>query len=454
MAPSNERGPIAQSYEQLQSIPELHQARLAIILPPGSLDSVNRTVLQAAEIALLNIDDLLNRASDDLSSGNTLRAAAKLGWAGGFHRLLVELSLVPQRMAPLERRQPSGILTLAESPAYQALRLTVRRFDRTAIETIGPVLEQALEDPSSHAGEASVAHLARICSHEGEIWERHLLRVPVWHEVPSYASYIAAPLLRAAACGLRLKGDTCFMQFRALHQIPETLALECCEQLRMAISEIRAARPALALIHLGAVNTLLHVVTFSVRPLVENLTTADYHQIRENLGVTSGSHSVVMRYKLFQDLYTAAGAAALENHYFESDVPESRLMAAEIFRLRAGIQLWRDLHIHLPRNHLGGSASLPTRSLIGSVNAVAAVEGMQREASNHDPLRETAAVWQLEPPERAGALAEHGESEWSLDLFLRECTGRITQRRFPDVQQRSGYFTRRPTHIPPPAEEI
>jgi hypothetical protein len=361
---------------------------------------------------------------------------------------------VPQRTAALESRRPHGFVTVAESPAYQALRLTIRQYDRTAIEAIGWLVEAAVENPSSHPGEAAVAHLSRICSHESEIWEKNFLSVPVWHETPPYASYIAAPLLVTAALGVGLTGDTYFTQFRALHQIPETLALECCSQLRIVIQEIRDGSSTRALIHLAAVNTLLHVITFSVRPMVDNLSTADYHQIRENLGLTSGSHSVVMRYKLFQDLYTVAAGAAVEKGHFESDAPESRLIAAELFRMRAAITLWRDLHIHLPRNHLGGLSSAPTRSLIGSVNAIATVQQMQQDAARRDPLREVAARLQLETPERGGCLAEHVESESSLDKYLRECTARITQKRFPDVQQRSGYFSGRPTHAPPPEEDI
>ena len=36
---------------------------------------------------------------------------------------------------------------------------------------------------------------------------------------------------------------------------------------------------------------------------MDNLATSDYHKIRENLGLTSGSHSVGLHFHLFRDLY-------------------------------------------------------------------------------------------------------------------------------------------------------
>jgi hypothetical protein len=453
MLPSNERGPIAESYDQLQSLPELHQARDRVPLPSASLDSLNRTTLQAAEIALLNIHDLLNRASADIQSSMLPSAARKLSWAAGFHRLLIELSLLPPRTAALETRQPVAVLSVAESRAYRVLRLGIRRFDRTVIEHLGGALEAALEDPSGRPHEAEIAHLARMCSHESGIWERNLLSIPFRNAPGKYPKYIAADLLRRAVRGFSLTPETYLMQFRAVHQIPELLAMECCDHLRAAVPPIRDSRRAEALCRLSCASQLLHVITFSLRPIVENLTTADYHEIRENLGLTSGSHSVALRYKLFQELYAGCAGAALSTGYFDSPDAECCLVAAEILRIRSSIALWRDLHVHLPRNNLGGAGESPTRSLIGSADALPTVEQMQADALRRDPLREVATRLKLEE-QRRPALTRYAQSESSLDTHLRQCTARMTQRRFREVQERSGYFSGRPRFVPPPLERI
>ena len=447
MPAANERGPIAESYDELQAISELQQARSHVPLPAASVDSVNRTALQAAEVALLNIGDILQRSAADIRAGNTAGASRKLAWAAGFHRLLVELSLVPQRAAALECAPPQAVLSIARSRAYRALRVAVRRFDRCVIDTLGPLLEPALADPSAHLREAEIAHLARICSHESEVWERNLLSVPVWHTPRPYSEYIAAPLLRKAACGFALAGDTYFMQFRALHQVPELMAMECCDHLVDAARNIENEAPLDALCRLSCVNSLLHVVAFSIRPMVENLTTADYHTIRANLGLTSGSHSTVIRHKLFHEVYSTTAAAAVARGHFRSPDPASRLLASELLRARSSISLWRDLHVHLSRNNLGGSAPSPTRSLIGSVDALATVRQMQADAARRDPLHDAAAALRIEP-QGSPALAAYALSESSLDTCLRQCTARITQRRFPEVQERTGYFSGRPHCIP------
>ena len=145
--------------------------------------------------------------------------------------------------------------------------------------------------------------------------------------------------------------------------------------------------------------------------------------------------------------------AAIETGRLAPRRPESRLIASEMLRLRAAIALWRDLHLHLSRNNLGGSTPDPTRSLIGSVNAVATVRQMKADASRRDPLREWAAALGLETQGEPPPLTAYAGSENSLDTYLQECTGRITQRRFPAVQERSGYFGRPSDPIGSPTEK-
>ena len=54
---------------------------------------------------------------------------------------------------------------------------------------------------------------------------------------------------------------------------------------------------------LRCANILATGMTAAMPVIVDNLVTADYHEIRENLGLTSGSHSVGLHFHLFRDLY-------------------------------------------------------------------------------------------------------------------------------------------------------
>ena len=66
---NNERGVIAESYHELQGLATLAAARATYPLPKASPESTLRAIFQAAEIALLNLADLLARATGDLRRG-------------------------------------------------------------------------------------------------------------------------------------------------------------------------------------------------------------------------------------------------------------------------------------------------------------------------------------------------------------------------------------------------
>jgi hypothetical protein len=229
--------------------------------------------------------------------------------------------------------------------------------------------------------------------------------------------------------------------------------------------------------HLARASVLSDGIMASVPPMVDSLSTADYHQIRENLGLTSGSHSVTLRYHLFTNLYEelwealgahltgrAPGEAepdAVIHAVEASDAVAARdgqaqllqLIVGQCLALRAFVLQWRDQHLHLPRNNLGGSY---TRSLTGSPDAVKAVERMRDTARHRDPLQPLAQARGVDgeaDPERGGRLASYLHSEASLDSAILEATGRATQQRFRDVQERLGYFATRSQFTPPPKRE-
>src|SRR5438045_1266068 len=126
---SNERGPVAETYDELQGIPMLQEARSAVTLRVCSAEALIRTVLQCSEIALITLADLLNRSAQLPIP----EADRPLSWAVGFHRILLGLSRLPYVCGPmLAASPPNGPpLRLARSLGYRVFRAAVRRLDRT-----------------------------------------------------------------------------------------------------------------------------------------------------------------------------------------------------------------------------------------------------------------------------------------------------------------------------------
>jgi tryptophan 2,3-dioxygenase len=289
---------------------------------------------------------------------------------------------------------------------------------------------------------------------------------------------VVAQGLRDAVYDRVLKGDTYFTQFRGLHQIPEILGNEANDHIEQAIRDTRVGELKAALAHLRCVTVLMDGMLASMPPMADNLATSDYHEIRENLGLTSGSHSVCLRFHMFTDLYqqlaeavqghvtrtTRTGSDPVsvadavrvvdETRFEDAQAWQSHQLINEALAVRDGIVQWREQHLHLPRNNLGGGY---TKSLTGSPDAVVAVRKMRQAARTSDPMLPLARARGLASEQRADApqqLHDYLGSDSSLDSRILECTGEITQRRFVAVQQRLGFFANRCPFVAPPRRHV
>ena len=159
--------------------------------------------------------------------------------------------------------------------------------------------------------------------------------------------------------------------------------------------------------------------------MVDNLTTHDYHEIRENLGLTSGSHSIGIRHHMFTHLYEQLwDEVALVG---DKRGPTWDLLVTQLLFFRSFIFQWRDEHLHLPRNNLGGAA---TRSLTGSSDAVSVVEGMSDHARTGDPANAYISDGATPAQPERGPLASYLRTDESLDTALLTATGLVTQSKF------------------------
>jgi tryptophan 2,3-dioxygenase len=470
----NARGIIAEHYRDLQGLAVLEAARATYPLPRASDASTVRAVFQSVELALLNLADVTARAAADLERRAIGPSLVKLAWARGFHRILVRLSLMPSQLGIVG--SGGGRLRVVESPAFAEYIRALDRFDAAVLARVdeghldleGLIGDKSLDSPAFH-----LLHLTRVSNHEATIWECNLADVPVPADVPSYTAFVVSEGMRNAVYDRVLAGDTYFTQFRGLHQIPETLGEEANDRLESAIRAVRAREIVEALGHLRCVNVLTDGMLAAVPPMADNLTTSDYHQIRENLGLTSGSHSVCLRFHLFTDLYSQLWEAVARNvladvaaggepqqiedairhvdrtRFVEKQSWHQYLLLNECLALRGFVTQWRDEHLHMPRNNLGGGH---TKSLAGAPEALTAVQRMRQHATASDPMLPLARARGLvgkSANEAALPLRSRFESDESLDSRILLATGQVTQTRFVDVQERLGFFANRCPFTPP-----
>jgi tryptophan 2,3-dioxygenase len=450
MSVMNNRGVIAEDYHALQGLDDVTAARDGAPVVPATPDAVLVAVLQCVEIAEFNLSDLLSRAADSLSAGGVSGALTKLLWVRGFHRVLIRLSLAAVRLTADRDSHEEPRWRTEATPAYQELRPALEAFDQAllAAEGDGRVDAAAVFARETFvAPQFTVLHCARTANNDARSWSANLDAAADPRPGVQRDELLRSATLRHAVHCPSLVGDTYFMQFRALHQIPELLALEINDRIEAAVRRLRGGNPSAALELLEPAVLLLDPIEACLPPIVDNLSTRDYHEIRENLGLTSGSHSVSLRFQLFTELYEQL-AEAIAHRGIDGAVGARlrRLVVA----LHTFIFAWRDMHLHLPRNNLGGGH---TRSLTGSPDALRTVRKMRDNAATTDPVaRRLPAVHPHLSSD--GPLAAYFDDPASADSWLLEATGRATQASFHDVQERSGFFAQRCPFARPPRREI
>lgn len=475
----NERGIIADNYRELQAVHLLEQAKNSSPLSKATYDSTLQANLQSVEIALLNLEDLMQRATHDVADLNFDIALRKLSWARGFHRVLVHLSGLPSSLLSNHSpNTPKKVFSINQSPAFQRYFKALQSFDQTFRQV---VLDGALDVKNAIATESidsttfHLIHLVRICNHDASIWEQNLSYIVIPTNEQNYEDFVMSDAMFKVVHDRNLVGDTFFLQFRGLHQIPEVLCAEMNDRIEEAIIAVRKSHLILAYEHLHIVNMLGYAILPTLPAIFDNLSTFDYHQIRENLGLTSGSHSTSLHYHLFRDLYTQL-VQSLESLLITSypdatnigaivyEIDTTRLIdnnsfvlyqyINECLTLRDIIHQWRNWHLHLPRNNLGGNN---TKSLTGANDAVAAVRRMRDVADSKDPMHQLLVAKHVRGDRQipdAVQLNSYFAQDESLDNMLLNLTGEVTQEGFREVQERLGVFANKPPFTPPPKRKV
>ncbi|WP_282792581.1 hypothetical protein [Streptomyces sp. CC224B] len=439
-AAHNERGVIAEHYYALQSLRSIEDARAETTAEPVTPEALLVGLYQSAEIALYNLTDLLDRAEGHLRAMDVERCVAALHWVRSFHRVLVRLSVAALRVSGT-LRPDTPRWEVAATPAYAEFEPALRRFDqqlaglaaqgRVDVDRI--IAERGLEDPWFN-----VLHCVRVANHDARVWSANLAKSA--HPAPGAdpARLLATERLRHAVHEHHLAGDTYFTQFRALHQIPELLVREINDRIEAAILHARKGDLARAVDILDGAAELFDPVEVCLPPIVDNLSTHDYHQIRENLGLTSGSHSVSMRFHLFTDLFEQFGQELARLRDEGSADPFLPRLERHGVGLRVFIFAWRDMHLHPPRNNLGG---METKSLTGAPDAIRTVRKMRDNAAQADPTARPGHSAHVPLSATGSPLAAYLDGPESTDGMLLAATGASTQSNFQDVQERKEFFS-------------
>ncbi|WP_433298209.1 hypothetical protein ACQPZQ_20435 [Pseudonocardia sp. CA-142604] len=437
-AVSNSLGPIADSYDELQSIPELLAvARSTQGIAPGSAWQAVRALFQGIEIALVALEQVTAVLRRSCTEDDPPGVARATEWLDAFGRTWVDLAWRMRDVADdLQSGGDGHRIDVSISPNWKRLHEAEAGLN----ELLLPLVERIDLDPQLR--ERLTLDLLNYL-----MLQRIGLEYAVVEGAPApYGEFLRPDAIRAVVLERRLEHDseTVFLQFRTAHQIPEILIEAVNDHLEVAVGRLQAKDCMASLPILRRADRLLDAVVVAAGLLADNLRCSEYHEIRENLGLTSGSHSVGLHYHLMRDLYPQLRETVAGMH--DAHDPGTGLVRSQVRSIGLHLDRWRLAHLNLPRNNLGG-AGTGTRSLTGARDALLVVGRMrdrQQDAATEGaaPIGFRATDWDT------GALA--------LGPLERRLLARVaerTQERFRDVQERRGYFAAG-SAFQPPAERI
>lgn len=424
--PRTSEGPIADTYDRLQGLVFLRDARVRRTVHDKRI-RVYVALFQSRALALHNVAGLIKATVREFrANGRIDVAAANLLWAYKILRLAYDHSYTCRSLVPSGR--PSKALIEGQCPAMSeceasldllqkeiAKELEYRRDEYTSAIRYG-YLTNSL---------SQIIHAIKNLSYILNCMYRLHLRVPK----PNLLKYEA---LRIAADSLQLNLFTYIGQFRLLHQVPELVSFEATKLVRSAAENIETGQICAAIEDLFLVNTVFPHITNALVPLIELLYPSEYYRIREHLGPTSGSHSVDLGRGLMRAEYLAFAKAYRERRTAgTSEDPQlDALLDCGVLSFRDHVSRWRELHIMLPRSILGSHAT----SLIGSRHASDAVAEMKLSFERSDPLQAECEGLDENRP------ALGGSDMPDVAAGLLALTGQITRTIFPRVEQRTGPF--------------
>lgn len=391
-----------------------------------------RTIMQAAEIAVLNLDNLAQRATIDINEGNLGDAADKQAWMDSLQGTLVNLSQLAGKYRPID--QAERTLNFNDSPHLGYYTESLEAFHK-AIEKAGLTTAEEIGSKNNHDDGRRISFNAfNNETYEG-IWRMHLGDIPIpaisgAEELDNsdfYQQFVGTNSLERAVNEVTQKGDNFFTEFRCYHQMTEVLTQYANRQLADTIRALVDPESNTIKIEaeLKQTSEALGLMVENVHPILRNLVPHKYQNIRGSLGITSGSHSPNVRKGLFMNTYPLLAEAAtlhmtngkvldddalgahlqaIADNRFESHEDNLKYKIMEhVQDISQTLSMWRNLHMQFVDTQIGIShkEGESTASISGARNASKSAEGMRAHGQKIDPIGPIdKALTQQDEPQR------------------------------------------------------
>jgi tryptophan 2,3-dioxygenase len=411
------------SYPDLHSLDRLDQACNGFDLSHNMKAGNIRSVLQAAEVALLNIEELSGRIVKDIEQGRVGDAEEKYRWISSFQQTLHSLSLLCSKLPACGTGKQ---VSITHSPSFSAA-LDGLKFVHRVLKKAGFTEPQHIDTQDIHQSGRNLSHQAFVDTNYTDIWMNILKQVnipdfqisAVEDETVFYKRFVGTDALYLAVNELDQRGDNFLRQFRAYHQMSEVLVGQANRLIVDSIKIVLSPEGSLikATENMHIVMNMLEVMNQNVVPILRNLSVNKYQNIRGSLGITSGSHSPNIKHGLFSPLYELFVEAVKFRvmnlqPYKQEDLNVSIARIAsdstkdhvtydqytllkQANELHLALKTWRDLHIQFVKTQIGlpPEGRTPTASISGSPNAMKSAHSMRHGAhGTHDvvlPIYET-----------------------------------------------------------------
>ncbi len=420
----NERGPIARSHADLQSI-DIIDKIFQISADENKEHSRSGAVfhMQCAMLFAISCADLSLRTSKIAEHIQAGRSLAKLCdhicWLEAMMRLATNAARTSLTAAGfgtaertsdgLQRSEILSNLTTANSMLDESLFRVFNKYTR--VDALFGV-----QFGNSHPL-AVMAHRLKIYFHTNREFYKY---VAFWTAIDvKNIDILQEKSLEEAYFKHLIIGDNYFSQFRVLHQAPELLARFCKWRIDHVLTA-KSINPNDIVIELMRIGTAVQQIAQHTKPLVYLMMPAHYHEIRANLGQTSGSDSQALARSIFRDELLQLISFVEEQH------SSSAACRIALSAIEGSVDTWREMHLNLPRNLLGIG---DVRSLIGAKEAVSSAASMR-----------SAFVRRRHP---RTAQMKNDDSTATLmksEALLLDQTSKVTKEKFEQVQSRQGPF--------------
>lgn len=387
----NQIGPIPLTYYETHNIGALEKAEQAFTTTTASYEGSVRVVFQSMEIALHSLIDIYGSMLRDLKTQDIVSAARKAPMLKGFGSLAQEISRLPGLLGG-NSGEAVQIISLRESPTYQSFIDLKKEFDQVFQTTFSEeLLTHVLALGGVENPILTILNSISLSDHALRVADRNLQSLSLPIQISSYEEFISVPLIARAFQEPELNGDTLLPQFKALHQIPELFGQEINQRLEKFIELSRSedfpqqTYEALKLLHSSF--DLFNPLIQSIRVLAENMTYSQFRLFRENLGVTSGSESRLVK-QLFRTV-SELGQRVVELTSPESklDAEFQNLLTEDAIRIWNQVESWRDAHMNLPRLQIGTNRSISSSAGPSKIDSVQQTANMQKAAARRNPLQ-------------------------------------------------------------------